>query len=255
MGGGLVIEVEGHTMLSYRLLVVMLQIAKVVKTTSFLDAGCGTGETMVLASLLTECLARGIEIRPDLTRISMERPPKWIGLLTLRDLVGNMYLLQAQELMKRRLGRVTALQGDFLTSPEALEWIATADVILINNHCFGSSCTSLAHWPFAHSLSSDMTLLAVNYQLQTKLMELQLRDGVKIISIKKVALYRREMNVRKVGLGSLLRVEEYGYPAIGKKERPYVSWASSAGVWYLQTVDRSRVNAWAATNPVAVETP
>lgn len=68
---------------------------------------------------------------------------------------------------------------------------------------------------------------AVNMKLPQKLMDLNLRDGVKIISLKEVSSLRGKLNAQKLHLRAILDVNIHEYPK-ATKETQYVSWTGSS---------------------------
>ncbi|CAO3629307.1 unnamed protein product [Cunninghamella blakesleeana] len=112
-------------------------------------------------------------------------------------------------------GKVHFRHGNFLdtTKNDMYTTLTRADVLLVNNYAFDAKTN--------HALAQ---------------MFLDLRDGTKIISLKSFVPKHHKINQRTVNMPeSILKVKEYEYFSEA------VSWTNNSGVYYIATVDRSRL--------------
>ncbi|KAI9302436.1 histone-lysine N-methyltransferase, H3 lysine-79 specific [Cunninghamella echinulata] len=112
-------------------------------------------------------------------------------------------------------GKVHFRHGDFLDTAanDMYTTLKRADVLLVNNYAFDAKTN--------HALAQ---------------MFLDLRDGTKIISLKSFVPKHHKINQRTVNMPeSILKVKEYEYFSEA------VSWTNNSGVYYIATVDRTRL--------------
>ncbi|KAI8388894.1 histone-lysine N-methyltransferase, H3 lysine-79 specific [Radiomyces spectabilis] len=112
-------------------------------------------------------------------------------------------------------GKVHFRHGDFLDvdANDMYSTLKRADVLLVNNYAFDP---------------------ATNHKLAQ--LFLDLKEGAKIISLKSFVPKHHKINQRTFHMPeSILRVEEYEYFSEA------VSWTNNGGVYYISTVDRSRL--------------
>jgi H3 lysine-79-specific histone-lysine N-methyltransferase len=134
-------------------------------------------------------------------------------------------------------------EGDMLTNNKAIELIPHADVVCVNNKAFSAGRLYSAFFKFSY-ISFH---LSVNERI--KLLLESLKDGAVIVSLEALAPYpERRLNHRTVRSSYLLpdiqlklsqetlllqscQVQKLLYPPGS------VSWASTGGSFYVQTVD------------------
>lgn len=112
-------------------------------------------------------------------------------------------------------GKVHFRHGDFLDTAanDMYTTMKRADVLLVNNYAFDATTN--------HSLAQ---------------MFLDLKEGTKIISLKSFVPKHHKINQRTLDMPeSILKVEEFEYYSEA------VSWTNNSGMYYLATVDRSRL--------------
>ncbi|KAJ2140340.1 Nucleosomal histone H3-Lys79 methylase [Coemansia sp. RSA 564] len=125
---------------------------------------------------------------------------------------------QRMRLYKLNHGAVQVWQGDFCESTDVQRMLPRADVVLVNNYAFDSAL--------------NQTLLQ---------MFLDLKEGTKIISLKPFVTPDHKISARNIySPESILTVRRYQYWS------QCVSWTDSGGEYFVQTVDRSRLNEFLA---------
>ncbi|KAJ3859443.1 histone methylation protein DOT1-domain-containing protein, partial [Lentinula novae-zelandiae] len=98
--------------------------ANLVEDSVFLDLGSGAGNTVAQAALTHRCRSFGIEIRRDVAAIA----ETMLQIAIVRS-----------EIWGIPIGKMEVVCGDMLQSAEVIEWINTADLVLVNNRIFLSS--------------------------------------------------------------------------------------------------------------------
>ncbi|KAG8897700.1 Nucleosomal histone H3-Lys79 methylase [Tulasnella sp. 403] len=162
---------------------------------TFIDLGCGVGNCLIQAALQVGCTANGIEINP---------PPAALGKLQVEQFQKRL------RLWGLNAGPVTFRQGDLTEDLAVREWIAKADVVLVNNYAFSAS---------------------LNEKLS--LMFLDLPQGAQVISLKPFRPSDFRLTERTVSSPqAIFRVEEVSF------KRGSVSWTGEGGRYWLHTVDR-----------------
>ncbi|KAJ1919253.1 Nucleosomal histone H3-Lys79 methylase [Mycoemilia scoparia] len=126
---------------------------------------------------------------------------------------------QAREFVSRmnqymlKTGETNIVQGDFLENTEIHKILKKANVVLVNNYAFDS-------------------------RLNQNLMQLflDLEDGTQIISLRPFVSMDFKISARNAGSPeSILTIKKYPYWS------DCVSWTSNSGEYYIQNVDRSRL--------------
>ncbi|KAH7878301.1 histone methylation DOT1, partial [Lentinula edodes] len=98
--------------------------ANLVEDSVFLDLGSGAGNTVAQAALTHRCRSFGIEIRRDVAAIA--------------ETMVRTAIVRS-EIWGIPIGKMEVVCGDMLQSAEVIEWINTADLVLVNNRIFPSS--------------------------------------------------------------------------------------------------------------------
>lgn len=186
------------------------RIANLGTDSVFVDLGSGIGNCLLQASLQTGCEAYGCEYMPAPSKIAskqlVEASHRW-----------RMWHLRAGP-------RVEAWDEDFTESTRVRDALRRADVILVNKYVLASN-HSYAFRPQTNDVLS--------------LLFLDLKEGAKIFSLRPFVAPDFRLTERTLSSPqAILRVEQRKYTS------GCVSWTAGGGVYYVQTVDRSKVQAF-----------
>ncbi|KAL7752345.1 Nucleosomal histone H3-Lys79 methylase [Sorochytrium milnesiophthora] len=114
----------------------------------------------------------------------------------------------------KRHGNIALHHGDMLDHPDiSSALLSRADVIFVNNYVFSPE---------------------LNQGILQKFLDL--KEGARVVSLKSFVPHEYKLSLRNVdNIASIFEVEAFEYP------RGYVSWTDQGGTWYVQTVNRARV--------------
>lgn len=187
------------------------RIANLGSNSVFVDLGSGIGNCLLQASLQTGCEAYGCEYMPAPSKIAsrqlMEASHRW-----------RMWHLRAGP-------RVEAWGEDFTESTRVREVLRRADAILVNKYVQ----TTDHSYAFRPQTNDVLSLLF-----------LDLKEGAKIFSLRPFVAPDFRLTERTLSSPqAILRVEQRRYTS------GCVSWTAGSGVYYVQTVDHSMVQAFA----------
>lgn len=164
----------------------------------FVDLGSGVGNVVLQAALEVGCESWGIEQMANPANLAAKQHDEFVARVKRWGLGA---------------GKVTLIQGDFLSSPEIDATLKRADVVLVNNQAFTPSLNDALLWKF-----------------------LDLKEGARIVSLKSFVPDKWEIKSRTLSdVRNLLRVKRMFFGSGS------VSWTDEGGDWFVQTKDSSRL--------------
>lgn len=156
----------------------------------FVDLGSGVGNVVLQAALQIGCESWGWEMMPLPSKLAKQQ---------LKEFKARCKLWGIQP------GKARVVEGNFTTDPEIGAVLKRADVVLANNQAFTP---------------------ALNDQL--KIMFLDLKEGCKIVSLKKFTTSSKHQT-NDIANSILTPAEHYRWPGNG------VSWTEEVGDYYIST--------------------
>lgn len=160
----------------------------------FVDLGSGVGNVVLQAALDVGCESWGIEMMPNACELAEQQAKEFAARTRLWGL---------------STGKVTLLEGDFTETPQVVDVLKRADLVLVNNQAFTSH---------------------LNEKLTT--MFLDLKDGAQVVSLKPFVPDGHRISVRNIGspVNQFKQERHEWYP-------DYVSWGGNGGHYYIATKD------------------